>query len=494
MDKKQFYPTPYKLARKMVDILCGEKYYLGNKTILEPSAGDGAILDLLTNRRVQKENIICCEVDYDRQAILRSKGYNIVGFDFLLDNIAYTPQRIIMNPPFRQGVNHVVKAWNMLAEGGRLVAIINAANLRVENPSFNTHVLIKAINEYGSVEYLKDEFIDKLSRRKTNVEVALIVLDKPKSEEESFLNQGFERIKEAIETEESQTSSALVVKAIIPQLVARYNASVSAFKTMEKAISEFRLVANVFDGKGNAGDVKIQKPSYNEFVRNLTKQAWEQIFEKSEFRNMVTQKVKKELNQHFDSCSTIAFNERNIVALLEQLAIRYDSLMEDCLVESFNNFTSTHKENREHKEGWITNSQWLLTRKLIYPAYYPNRYDSCFDIAHSRVDIFDDLDRALCYLAGKKMDNIVSIRGAVRAEKKDREEYNKSDEATEPKSMFSMTTRSTFFKIKTHKKGTIWLTFDYTLDNGDDIRDRFNYIVAQKLGFPLRGKDFKERK
>lgn len=494
MDKKQFYPTPYKLARKMVDILCGEKYHLGNNTVLEPSAGDGAILDLLTNRRVRKENIICCEVDYDRQTILRSKGYNLVGFDFLLDDIPYTPHRIIMNPPFRQGVAHVVKAWNMLAEGGRLVAIINAANLRVSNPSFETHVLIKAISEYGSVEYLKDEFTDKLSRRKTKVEVALITLNKPKAEKEDFLNHGFERIKEAIETEENQTSSALVVKAIIPQLVARYNASVSAFKTMEKAISEFRLVSNVFNYRGDAGDVKIQKPSYNEFVRNLTKQAWEQIFEKSDFRNMVTQKVKDELNQHFDSCSTIAFNERNIVALLEQLAVRYDSLMEDCLVESFNNFTSTHKENREHKEGWITNSQWLLTRKLIYPAYYPNRYDSRFSIAYERQDVFDDLDRALCYLAGKKMNEIVSIRRAVRAEKQSREDYNKSDEATEHKSLFSMKTRSTFFLIKTHKKGTIWLTFDYTLDNGDDIRDRFNYIVAQKLGFPLRGKDFKDRK
>jgi len=494
MDKLQFYPTPYKLAKIMVDLLYEDSYPRQKNTVLEPSAGDGAILDILTRVGVCKDNIICCEVDYNRQIILRSKGYNLVGFDFLLDDIAYTPNRIIMNPPFRQGVNHVVKAWGMLAQGGRLVAIINASNLRVSNPSYETRVLLDAIDKNGSVEYLHDEFMDTLSRRKTSVEVALIVLDKPKSEDTKFINDGFERIKEAIESEEkAKESTALVVKDIIPQYVARYNASIQAFKTMEKAISEFRMVANTFDHYEKAGGVKIQKPSYNEFVRTITKQAWEQIFEKSQFRNMVSKKVKEELNERFDSCSTIAFNERNITTLLESLILRYDEIMIDCVLEAFDNFTSTHKENREHREGWVTNSQWLITKKLIYPAYYANNCDTCFDIHYNRRDIFDDLDRALCYIAGLKMNEIVSIRSAVSTEKKERQENNK-DVGNEYKSLFTMKTESTFFKIRTYKKGTIHLVFDYKLPNGDDIRDRFNYLVAKKRGFPLRGTDFKERK
>ena len=494
MDKKQFYPTPYKLARKMVDILSGDNYYISGKTILEPSAGDGAILDILVkNRRVQKENIICCEVDYDRQVILRHKGYNIVGFDFMADDIAYTPHNIIMNPPFRNGVNHVIKAWNILAAGGRLVALINASNLKVSNPNFNTQSLMDIIDIFGSVEYLKDEFMDELSRRKTNVEVALITLDKPKSEDDYFLNAGFDKIKETIQSDQKAAqSSALVVKDIIPQLVARYNASIQAYKTMDKAISEFNMVSTIFSKYG-AGGVKIQRPTYNEFVRNLTKEAWEEVFKKSNLRNMVSKKVKEELNNEFDSCATIAFNERNINMLLESLIFRFDEIMTGCLLESFDNFTKYHTENREHREGWISNSQWLITKKLIYPAIYDTRHKWYFDISWTQKEILNDLDRALCYLAGLKLSDINTISDTIRVESEEIHAANKKGDTYRcPFSMRGL--RSTFFDIKTYKKGTVHLTFNYKLKSGDDIRDRFNYIVAKQRGFPLKGEDVKDRK
>ena len=90
-DNSGFYPTPSKLAGKMLSCVDWKNVF----TILEPSAGKGDLADAVSrfvasrrnSRRISlHENdtyIDCIERDSDLAALLRGKGLHVVHDDFL---------------------------------------------------------------------------------------------------------------------------------------------------------------------------------------------------------------------------------------------------------------------------------------------------------------------------------------------------------------------------------------------------------------------------
>lgn len=118
----EFFETPPEVANMllgMVDLERGMK-------ILEPSAGQGAIADVIRADCPECE-VHVIEIEPANRAILKEKGYKIVGKDFL----KYRKKkplydRIIMNPPFsrQQDIDHVRHAWKFLKPGGKLVSIM----------------------------------------------------------------------------------------------------------------------------------------------------------------------------------------------------------------------------------------------------------------------------------------------------------------------------------------------------------------------------------
>ena len=158
----EFYPTPAKIVKYMLEPYNDK---LENRHILEPSAGSGNMLDVITSkvfvefegrsyekRGVNKRKIYCIERDPELSMILQNKGYKIVGNDFL----DYQPQHMIdlimMNPPFSNGDEHLLHAWDIL-EGGDIACLLNAETIK--NPfSQRRELLSKLIEDHGSVEFL----------------------------------------------------------------------------------------------------------------------------------------------------------------------------------------------------------------------------------------------------------------------------------------------------------------------------------------------------
>lgn len=115
----QYYPTPPTLAARLVE-MAG----IGDAdSCLEPSAGTGAIADLLPRGRTQ-----CVEVSELHAAVLEQKGHAVHHGDFLefAAKCGERYDRIVMNPPFSGGrwQAHVEAAAGLLAPGGRLAAIL----------------------------------------------------------------------------------------------------------------------------------------------------------------------------------------------------------------------------------------------------------------------------------------------------------------------------------------------------------------------------------
>lgn len=114
----QYYPTPRELAERVVAAAEIEPHH----TVLEPSAGQGAIAELLPISATLLEiSDLHCE-------ILRAKGRDPIRADFLRWSPGRRFDRIVMNPPFAGGAwdRHLEHAAELVAAGGRIVAVLPA--------------------------------------------------------------------------------------------------------------------------------------------------------------------------------------------------------------------------------------------------------------------------------------------------------------------------------------------------------------------------------
>jgi phospholipid N-methyltransferase len=119
----QLFPTPPNLADRMIelaDIRAGQ-------TILEPSAGTGALLEALQRKPLDfMGGLTIVEVNRSLCDALTARGYHPVCADFLECNGELgTFDRVVMNPPFTnaQDIKHIEHALAKLKPAGRLVAL-----------------------------------------------------------------------------------------------------------------------------------------------------------------------------------------------------------------------------------------------------------------------------------------------------------------------------------------------------------------------------------
>lgn len=115
----QFYPTP----PAVIERLLGGVYRLAGAEVLEPSCGDGRILDALRNSGAKAFGV---EVDGVRASEARAKGHNVLTANFLATDPEPRFDAVVMNPPFygKHYAKHVRHAMRWLRPGGWLHAIL----------------------------------------------------------------------------------------------------------------------------------------------------------------------------------------------------------------------------------------------------------------------------------------------------------------------------------------------------------------------------------
>lgn len=170
-----FFPTPPDVVERMIDA-AGLQYSIGCK-VLEPSAGIGSIVDKIAKRHSVK----CIESNYALVEILKAKGHEAYHEDFL--KVCLTVEkfdRILMNPPFENGqdIDHIRHAYGMLAEGGRLVAIMSTGPFfRGDSKSRQFRVWLESV-KHERQEIPPKSFQTMEAFRKTGVNCAMLVIDK----------------------------------------------------------------------------------------------------------------------------------------------------------------------------------------------------------------------------------------------------------------------------------------------------------------------------
>jgi hypothetical protein len=125
IEKDGFFETPLAVCKRMFELIkpC---YDPGEEiTVLEPSAGLGAIANALVAAGVSSKDIYCIEKNAQRCEVLQETFGHVVNVDFLIyDGMGF--DLIYMNPPFelQQDIDHIKHAYSLLNPAGNLVSVM----------------------------------------------------------------------------------------------------------------------------------------------------------------------------------------------------------------------------------------------------------------------------------------------------------------------------------------------------------------------------------
>jgi hypothetical protein len=466
---KEFYPTPAKLIRRMLEpyFVAGTSYLkLSGKSILDPEAGKADILDFIKEHSRGNPEMFAIEIEPDLQSILHSKKYDVIGDDFLQYDGDIFFDLIVMNPPFSNGDQHLLKAWDILKDG-EIVCLLNAETIL--NPYSNKRKLLKRIiEEHGSFEIVEDGFVD--AERKTLIKTAIVRLKKEDKSFDDILNfEGFNESVDDFDFENSYQKNEIAVNDVFQTYVDQYGTCKELFKNFLKAYHQLNNAILLFQGGERSysgldfckiADNKEPKKAYNKFDKQLKAIGWSAIFSKTKVSGMVSSKVVENFGVFQQQRKSLSFDKPNILNLLSMLYLNKEVLIEQSISDVFEMMCSYDKKNKIHYEGWKTNDSYKINRKVIVPflvkygqyssAYDLKSYGDRFSIYHSNK--LHDIDLVLCLITGKKINEITTIQKALEMHFKELGNLKTGDS-------FSNKVTSTFFEVKFFKKGTTHLYF-----------------------------------
>lgn len=490
-DSSGFYPTPSKLAGKMLS--CVD--WKGVFSILEPSAGKGDLADAVTafvrsyrnGRRISfNENdtyIDCIERDSDLAALLRGKGLHVVHDDFLTFRSFKQYDLCIMNPPFDSGDEHLLHALSLMERGGQIVCLLNAETIR--NPYTNRRkILLQQLHEHNArIEFIENAF--RHAQRPTDVEIALVYVNIPKKEIPSDILSSLRRAHEK-STPSSEQATDLASADWLQNMIDGYNFEAALG---EKLINEFAALRPYMDPGRDHGEpllsLKVGNRNtgnnatmLNAYLFGLRAKYWSNLLRRPELTDKMTSVMQQDYYGKVNSLSEYDFSRYNIETVMREIAHQLSRGVEDSILDLFDTFSAKHSwypecaNNIHYYNGWATNKAHKVGMKVIIPSN-----GCCASWGREKLDsyrvnsLISDLERAMNYLDRGETTFHTPIDRAVRIANMN--EMNKAD--------------FTYFTCTFYKKGTCHIKFK---PEASRIIDRLNIFAGQKKNWlpPTYGK------
>ena len=468
--EKDFYPTPEEVIAQMLVMSD-----VTNKVILEPSAGSGNIVEYVQSLGARE--VIACEKNVKLRSIVENKC-RVIADDFLSvtsEQVSHIDM-IVMNPPFSCEEDHILHAYEIAPQGCEIVSLCNS-NVVMRNYDTKKRQIRELIELYGSSENLGSVF--STAERKTDVNVAVIRLYKPKTDNQEFEDYFFSTEED---TPEAQ-ADGLITYDFVRDCVNRYVAAVRMFDDVMEASKKVNALTSSIGGEyirfgasieNNNLSTQITKDQYK---KALQKKAWRWLFDKFKMEKYLTRKVREDINAFVEKQQNIPFTMRNIYRMVEMIVGTHEERMKQVLVDCFEMICSFSAENSTAGEKWKTNSDYKINKRFIVPCICDSQW------SRDRVSLswstnkqnIADIIKVLCFLTGQNYDDQVSLDDFVRGN------------GMLWGSWYEMGNQKTkgFFRIRGYKKGTMHFEF---LD--EDVWNKFTYEVAKIKGWQLP----KERK
>jgi len=400
MFNKDFYPTP----KEVFDMMGVDCF---NKTIYDPSAGSGNLIEFALSSGAKKA--YASEIEPKLRDIVRNKAI-LINEDFLSvvsEQISHI-DLIIMNPPFSKDVEHILHAFEVAPDGCEIYSLCNFESLDNDYSSSRKQ-LGRLIGTYGQSSFLGNVFKD--AERTTNVNVGLIKLFKPKAKGQDFSDFFTDEQDDNFGGQEG-----ILPHNQIREVVQRYVNSVILF---DKFI-ELKEQMNNLNSHLNLDPFKVSIEykdnilTRQDFMIALQKKSWRHVFNLMKVEKYLTKGVKDDLNKFIEQQQKYPFTMKNIFSMVEVILGTREQTLSKALCEAVDNYTKHTHENRYNVEGWKTNSGYMLNKKFIIERMVTANYSSGLSINDygDIADRFNDLQKVLCFLTGKDFNKVPSIRYA----------------------------------------------------------------------------------
>ena len=422
-DDLQFYVTPDWLADVVHKTFKDRDF----ERVLDACAGTGALgkafgrhedsRDYRYSRRIPVD---CVEIDPRHHAGLR-KNFKVVGLDFLEFTGGECYSHIVLNPPFRRGVVHVLKAWDILYSG-EVVAILNAETVRNVNSKERTR-LAKLIRDHGSVQFFEGAFSGRGVERAAEVEVAVVHLIKPAEESGDWIGPVIASMA-ADKTEhhglELPRELTLPRSFIENQCIAFGQ----AVKSMREAVKMEAVAAHFSErigktmaesnGKGADEGTLAAMRTQGDWVRQtmrerydeLKDRAWTSVLRSTETLSRLSRKVQQQAESRFEEIKTLDFTASNIYAFLLGLVESRTEMQMEMMCDVFDQVVKYHLDNACWYKGWVSNSKQrtcgmrLKTTRFIIPGHRVESYQR--SVSYDTVQQLADFDKVFAILDGKE--------------------------------------------------------------------------------------------
>lgn len=495
--KEGFYPTPADLAAEMAQEIDIETCI----HILEPSAGKGDLCDAIRKRaeirRCSRQlDIDCIELNPDLRQILKGKGYRVIHDDFLTFDTRKSYDAIVMNPPFRDGDRHLMKALDLVADrGGQVVCLLNAQTLK--NPCTNYRKeLVKRLEQHDArIVYYKDRFAS--AERKTDVAVALVSVKLPAAKRESGFYARMEKAEEQQHPRQEKTVEDLAPADFIERIYRQFRIELNAGMELigqYEALKPYILrdIPDPKTGKapydspiltlGICSNYLEESMRYdglvNQYVRLTRYKYWAAFFKNEEFTKNLTSDMRKDWEHRIDDLSNYDFTPFNLRTVLVEMNAQIFQGVEDSILKIFEQLTAQHswypecQNNIHYYNGWAHNKAHKINTKVIIPSYgvFPSwKWDRDAFQVHAAYDHLADIERCFNFLDGHTTADI-DLRSVL--ELANREGRTKNIHCK-------------FFDVTFYKKGTTHIKF-----TDQRLLDKFNIYCSQKKGWlpPCYGK------
>lgn len=526
MDFKQlpgeFYPTPPELVAKMINHeFIKEKF----ETILEPSAGKGDLIDFFLlakdylneggycraiydkdwsmpyitvidgvinrfvlpdfkkGKRSEKynEKIDCIEVDSNLCAILRNKEYRVYNDDFLAWDDDKHYDLIIMNPPFSNGDEHLLKAISLAEKtGSKIICLLNAETIK--NPYSNKRkLLVNTLEKYNAeIKYVQDAF--KNAERKTGVEVAIVRVEIPapfkgKSRIWEELEQNDIDIDEPISTSE-------IVSADDPlrMAVKLYKRELEAGKKLiEEYLALKPYLTSTFENEDTPSYMRgclltlssgKNGVNWNEYLYSLRYKYWYQLLHNPAFMKSLTSNLREEYYSMISEFAHKDFSLKNIYDVKMDIISRTAKGIEDKIVSMFESLSYQYSMdaagNVHYFNGWKSNSAFKINKKVVIPyvaAWEWGRLEYYHYSDRSVYKKLDDLEKCLAFLQIGDSEYIYDIDLSHQLKVYQEQQITR-------KMQFR------YFEVDVFKKGTMHIKF-----RDLELLKRFNIFGCQHKGW-----------
>ena len=418
--KDQFYPTPPSIADKMLAGL--DIRYI--KTVLEPSAGKGDLIDA-----VARKNIICgydrtldvdfCEIDpYLRQIckynfsaekkaeiceecrplqqksfssltesekqkfrrldnhldLFRKTAVHCVNDDFLTFRTYKHYDLIVMNPPFAEGDLHLLRAIEMQQrQGGSIVCLLNAETIRNPYTATRAQLAAKLKELSAEIQFVENAFSSD-AERKADVDVAIIRIHiQPPPPDNSDI---WEHMKKAVATDEipDPELKALITGDYIEQAITLYRTEVAA--TME-LIRQYKALIPYMPSSLNPDNVYekdpiltivvgTENPHYgfdqDSYMRTVRLKYWRALFSNKQFTGRLTSELRQKYNEQIERMGDYEFSAFNIKQIALEMQSQMTQGVEKAIMDLFEKLTYTHTYDPDFSSNMHYYNGWVTNK------------------------------------------------------------------------------------------------------------------------------------